>query len=59
MGGGTFFKVGGTIARQKNYIKLLWFELATVTSQALKHDVITYTLYEGLNSTTLDKITPL
>jgi len=28
MGGGTFFKVGGTNARQKNYRKFLWFELA-------------------------------
>jgi len=34
----------------------LGFELATVTSQALKCDVITY---EGLNYTILDKITPL
>jgi len=42
---GTFFKVGGTIARQKNYRKFLWFELATVTSQAMKYDVITYTPY--------------
>jgi len=27
----------------KNYRKFLWFELATVTSQALKYYVITYT----------------
>jgi len=27
-----------------------------VTSQALKYDVITYTPYEGLNYTILDKI---
>jgi len=33
--------------------------LATVTSQALKYDVITYTPYEGLNYTILDKIKPL
>jgi len=33
--------------------------LATVTSQALKYDVITYTPSEGLNYTKLDKITPL
>ena len=33
--------------------------MATVTSQALKYDVITYTPYEGLNYTILDKITPL
>jgi len=60
MGGGTFFKVGGhKSARQKNYKKFLWFELASVTSQALKYDVITYTLYEGLYYTILDKITPL
>jgi len=33
------------------YTKFLWFELATVTPQALKYDVITYTVYEGLNYT--------
>jgi len=33
--------VGGTSARQKNYRKILWFELSNVTSQALKYDVIT------------------
>jgi len=59
MGGGTFFKVGGTSARQKNDRKFLWFELATVTSQALKYDVIAYTVcntpYEGQNYTILDK----
>jgi len=59
MGGGTYFKVGGTSARQKFYRKFLWFELAIVTLQALKYDVITYTSYEGLNYTILDKITPL
>jgi len=37
----------------------LWFELATVRSQALEYDVITYTPYEGLNCTILDKTTPL
>jgi len=51
--------VGGTSARQKNYRQFLWFESATVTSQALKYDVITYTPYEGLNYTILNKITPL
>jgi len=58
MGGGTFSKWGhkGT---SKTYRKFLWFELATVTSQALKYDIITYTPYEGLNYTILDKITPL
>jgi len=51
MGVGTFFKVGGhTSSRQNNYRKFLCFELATVTSQALKYDV-TYTPYEGLNYT--------
>jgi len=41
--GGTFFKVwGGTNASQENYRKLLWFEFATVTSQALKYDVINF-----------------
>ena len=34
-----FSKLRGTKARQKT-IKFLWFELATVTSQALKYDVI-------------------
>jgi len=54
-----FSKWRGTSARQKNYIKFLWFELATVTSQALKYDVITYTASEGLNCTILVKLTPL
>jgi len=35
------------------------FELATVTSQALKYHVITYTPYEGLNYTILDETTPV
>jgi len=55
----TLSKWGGTSAGQKNYRKLLQFELATVTSQALKYDVITCTPYEGQNYTFLDKITPL
>jgi len=59
MGGGTFFKVGGHNCTSKKLQKILWFELATVTSQALKYDVITDTPYEGLNYTILDKITPL
>jgi len=54
-----FSKWRGTSARQKNYRKFLWFEWATVTSQALKYDVITYTPYECLNYAVLDKITPL
>jgi len=33
--------------------------LETATSQALKYDVITYTPYEGLNYTILDKTTLL
>jgi len=56
MGGGTFFKVGRHKCTWKKYRKFLWFELSTVTSQALKYDVITYTPYEGLNYTILDKI---
>jgi len=42
MGGGTFFKVGGTNGNPKKYTKFLWFELATVTSQAFKHDAINF-----------------
>jgi len=56
-GVGTFFKVGG--ARQKNYRKFLRFELAIVTSQTFKYDVITYTPYEGINYTILEKTNPL
>jgi len=59
MGSGTFFKVGGHKCMSKNCRKFLWFELATVTSQALKYDVIIYTPYLGLNYTILDKIKPL
>jgi len=59
MGGRNFFKVGGTSARHKNYREFWRFELATVTSQGLKHDVITNTPYEGINCTILNKITPL
>jgi len=40
MGGGTFSNWGGTSASQKNYIKVLWFALATVTSETLKDDVV-------------------
>jgi len=47
------------VGAQVHVKKILWFELATVTSQALKYDVITYALYQGLNYTILDKITPL
>jgi len=45
MGGGIFFKVGGHKCMLKNYRKFMWFELATVTSQALQYDVINYTPY--------------
>jgi len=48
MGGGTFFKVGGTNACQNSYRKILWFELETVTSQSLKYDGIAKTPNEGL-----------
>jgi len=33
MGYGTFSKMRGKSPRQRNYRKVLWFELATVTSQ--------------------------
>jgi len=42
MRSGTFFKLGGTRSSQKNCRKILWFELATVTSQAMKDDVINF-----------------
>ena len=44
------FHSGGHKRRSKNNSKFFWFELANVTSQALKYDVITYTPYEGLKS---------
>jgi len=50
-----FSKWGGHKCTTKNYRKFLWFELATMTSQALKHDVFTYTQYESLNYTILEK----
>jgi len=28
---------------KKNFRKILWFELVTVTSQSLKHNIISYT----------------
>jgi len=56
MGGGTFFKVGGHKCTSKNYGKCVSFELATVTSQALKYYVVAYTTYEGLNYTILDNL---
>ena len=54
-----YFQSGGHKCTSKNYRRFLQFELATVTSQALKYDVTTYTPYEGLNYTILDKIKPL
>jgi len=43
MGGGTFYKVGGGAQAQvKKCRKILWFEFATVTSQALKYDAINF-----------------
>jgi len=52
------FQSGGAQVHLKKTRKFLRFELITVTSQALKYDVITYTPYEGLNYTILDKTTP-
>jgi len=45
MGGETVFKVVGHKCTWKKYRKFLWFELATVTSQELKYDVIVYAPY--------------
>jgi len=42
MGGGTFYKVERAQVHVKNYRNFLWFELATVTSQALKYDAIEF-----------------
>jgi len=41
MGGGTIFNVGEQVHVKKSR-KFFWFELATVTSQALKYDVINF-----------------
>jgi len=54
-----FSKWGGKSARQNNYRKFLWCEQAIVTSQALNYYLISYTPYEGINYTILDKTTPL
>jgi len=48
------FSKWGAQLHVENYRKFLWFELATVASQALKYYVITYTPYEGLNYTILN-----
>jgi len=37
-----FFNVVGHKCTSKKYRKFLWFELATVTPQALKYDVINF-----------------
>jgi len=39
MGDGTFFKVGDKSANPNKHRKFLWFEMANLTSQALKYDV--------------------
>jgi len=44
MGGGTFFKVGGDKCKSKKHRQFLWFELATVTLEASKYDVINCTI---------------
>jgi len=50
MGGKNFLKVGGAQVHDKiNNREFLWFELATVTSQAFKYDVIKYTPYENVS----------
>ena len=54
-----FSKWGAQMHVEKKLSQILWFELATVTSQTLKYDVITYALYQSLNCTILDKTTPL
>jgi len=41
MGAGTFSKWGGQVHVKKTR-KVLWFELATVTLQALKYDIINF-----------------
>jgi len=53
------FSKWGAQVQVKKLVAILWFEWATVTSQSLKYDVITYTPYEGLKYTILDKTTPL
>jgi len=54
------FQSGGAQVHVKKKLwQILWFELASVTSQALKCDVITYIPSEGLNYTILDKTKPL
>jgi len=53
------FQSGGHKCTSKKLNKILWFDMATVTSQALKYDVIIYAPYEGLHYTIVDKVTPL
>jgi len=45
MGAEPFSKWGGTSPSQKNCRKIFWFELGTVTSQALNYDVINFQFY--------------
>jgi len=44
-----FSKWGAHVYDKKTVREFLWFELATVASQALKYDVITYTPYENVS----------
>jgi len=54
------FQSGGEQVHVKKKLQqILCFELATVTSQTLKYDVIAYAPYECLNYTILDKTRPL
>jgi len=54
-----FSKWGGAEVHIKTTRENLWFELATVTSQALKYDVFTCTPFVGPNYNILEKIKPL
>ena len=47
MGGGTIFKVWVAQVHANKTIEFLWFELASVASQALKYDVINYTIWKS------------
>ena len=58
MGGGTFFKVG----REQVHVKKIIANFVVCVGNCYvtrKYGVITYTPYEGLNYTILDRITPL
>jgi len=60
MDGGTFFKVGGHKRTSKKLYKILavWISNCDVTSIDVWRHYI-YTPFEGLNYTTLDKITQI